>query len=130
SNSPDHMPRKIHAGLYVFNGNDVKEAVKFGPFDPVAIQSWLKRFSTPAGGTPLGKAIEAASRAVLASKLSRKHVVIITDGVNTVGPDPAQVLPGILDAAKPHGGISFHFVAFDVDGKVFAPVKRLGATVV
>ncbi len=33
-------------------------------------------------------------------------------------------------AEKAQTGLSFHFVAFDVNAKVFDPVKRLGATVV
>ena len=33
-------------------------------------------------------------------------------------------------ADEKHTGLSVHFVAFDVDAKVFDPVKKLGATVV
>ncbi len=42
-----------------------------------------------------------------------------------------MVIPKIkAEAARQNTGISFHFVAFDVDAKVFAPLKNLGATVV
>jgi len=33
-------------------------------------------------------------------------------------------------AQEKQATVSVHFVAFDVDAKVFAPVKKLGATVV
>jgi hypothetical protein len=123
-------PRKIEVGLYVFREAGADEAVKYGPFDPEAIRKWVKGFSKPNGATPLGNSIETASRAVLGSNLSRKHIVVITDGINTSGPKPEAVLPGIVKAAeRKNAGISFHFVAFDVDAKVFDPLKQLGATV-
>ncbi|MDB6109397.1 MAG: hypothetical protein JWR69_1147 [Pedosphaera sp.] len=130
TNTHSSTPRKIEVGLYVFREAGAAEAVKYGPFDPEAIQKWVKGFSKPNGATPLGASIEVASRAVLGSNLSRKHIVVITDGINTSGPKPEAVLPGIRTAAEQkNAGISFHFVAFDVDAKVFDPVKKLGATV-
>ena len=66
-----------------------------------------------------------------ASDLTKKHVLVITDGVNTVGPQPAAVMPNIRHVAdEKHAAVSVHFVAFDVDAKEFESVKRLGATVV
>jgi hypothetical protein len=124
-------PRKIHAGLFVFNGSGTREVVKVGPFDEAAIVAWARSFSTPGSGTPLGTALDVASQAILKSNLSRKHVLVITDGINTVGPDPATVLPRLQKQAQlRQGDFSVHFVAFDVDAKVFAPLKKLGATVV
>jgi len=67
----------------------------------------------------------------LNSGLSRKHVLIITDGMNTVGPNPSSVLPNLQqEAARRQTALAVHFVAFDVDAKVFDGVKKLGATVV
>ena len=124
-------PRKIHAGLFVFERNGAKQAVPFGPFDAPAFQSWARKFSAPEGGTPLGNALRAASETVLKSDLTRKHVLIITDGINNVGPDPAAVLPRLRQLAEQkQTGLSVHFVAFDVNAKVFDGVKKLGGTVV
>src|SRR6266404_565972 len=78
-------PRKIYSGLYVFSGRGAKEVVKFGPFDPVAIQTWLKNYAGPDSATPLGTALEMASQTVLKSGLSHKHIVVVTDGMNTTG---------------------------------------------
>jgi len=51
--------------------------------------------------------------------------------MNTVGPDPAATLPALQkQAAQQQTTLSVHFVAFDVDAKVFDPLKKLGATVV
>ncbi len=124
-------PRKVRAGLFVFEGNGARQAIPFGPFDPAAFDSWARTFTTPNGGTPLGTAVSAASRAVLSSNLTRKHVLVITDGMSNIGPAPAAVLLSLKrQAEQKRTSISVHFVAFDVDAKVFDGVKKLGATVV
>jgi uncharacterized protein YegL len=130
TNGVSGAPRKVQVGLFTFSGNGAKEAVKFGPFDAGAIQDWAKGFSNPSGGTPLGNALRTVSQAVLDSPLPRKHVLIITDGMNTVGPDPDKVLPAVNRAAeKKQSPVFVHFIAFDVDAKVFNGVKKQGATV-
>lgn len=123
-------PRKIHAGLFVFSESGGRTALPFGPFDGAALTNWAKNFSTPGGGTPLGNALTPACRAVLNSGLTRKHVLVITDGMNTVGPQPTVTLPPLLkEADRKQTLLGVHFVAFDVDAKVFDGVKKLGATV-
>lgn len=131
TNSATGSPRKIQTALFTFDLQNAREVIKMGPFDAAALQNWARNFANPSGNTPLGNALNAAGRAVLASPLSRKHVLIITDGINTAGPQPAAVLPKLKQQAEQnHAGLSVHFVAFDVDAKVFDGVKRLGATVV
>jgi hypothetical protein len=131
TNSTGGGPRKIEAGVFVFDKNSAKEAVKFGAFDESAIESFANGFSNPSGNTPLGNALTVASHAVFKSPLNRKHILVITDGMNTAGPKPEDVLPRLKEQALQKGtALSTHFVAFDVDAKVFAPVKKLDATVV
>jgi hypothetical protein len=123
--------RNVHAGLFTFSGNGATEVVKFDRFDAAAMRKWLKEYPGPSSGTPLGAALETASRAVLKSDLPQKHVLVITDGMNTAGPDPAQVLPQSVREAERKGVILFtHFVAFDIAARVFDPLKKHGATVV
>ncbi len=124
-------PKTIHAGLYVFRGTGAAEAVKFGPFQPQAMRDWVKSYRGPDSGTPLGVTIEAASRALMNSKFTAKHILVVTDGINTAGPDPVVVVPKINKASESKGSpIFIHFVAFDIDAKVFAPLKKAGVTVV
>ncbi len=124
-------PRKIHAGLFVFQKDGSRAALPFGPFDAAAFTSWARDFSKPTGGTPLGNALNAAGHAVLNAGLTRKHVLVITDGINNIGPNPAEILAKLKqEAGQKQTGVSVHFVAFDVDAKVFDGVKKLGATVV
>ena len=131
TNNPGGTLRKIQAGLFVFQNSGTREAIPFGPFDAAALQNWARHFSHPNGNTPLGNALNTAGRAVLDSPLSRKHVLIITDGMNTAGPPPSTVLPRLKQLAQQRGSsLSVHFIAFDVDAKQFETVKKMGATVV
>ena len=58
--------------------------------------------------------------------LSRRHLLVVTDGENTDGADPAvvaRVLERQTDAAR----ASLYFVAFDIDAKAFADIRESGA---
>ena len=124
-------PRTVHAGLYIFRGNGSAEAVKFAPWNAPAMLDWVRQYPGPNSGTPLGATIDFASRPLLNSKFTQKHILVVTDGINTSGPDPVVVVPKINKASETKGGpIFIHFVAFDIDAKVFAPLKKLGVTVV
>jgi len=131
TSAPADAPRKMQAGLYVFSSDGAKEFVKFGPFNPKDVEEWTRNLPTPSSGTPLGSALQTASQAVLKSPLSHKHILVITDGMNTVGPDPARVLPSLLkQAEQQQSALSVHFVAFDVDARIFDSLKKQGVTVV
>jgi len=131
TNSASGPPRKIHTALFVFQGEHAREAIKMGPFDAASLENFAQHFSNPTGNTPLGNTLTAAARAVMASPLSRKHILVITDGINTAGLPPATVLPALKKQAEEKGAnLAVHFIAFDVDAKVFSPLKKLGATVV
>jgi len=131
TNSASGTPRNIQAGLFVFRGDSARQAVKFGPFDAAALENFARDFAQPSGNTPLGNSLTLAGQVVLASPLPHKHVLIITDGMNTAGPKPEEVMPALQRKASQKGAVvSVHFVAFDADARIFNPVKKLGATVV
>jgi hypothetical protein len=124
-------PRKMQAGLYCFGSEKVSEFVPFGPFDTRSLSAWTRNLPQPRGSTPLGEALRTGTQAVLRSGLARRHVLIITDGMNTHGPEPAVVFPQLKqEAERQQVGFSVHFIAFDVEAKLFDPLKKLGATVV
>lgn len=123
--------RRIEFGLFTFDGNRIRPLVPFGAFEAKQAGTWPQRIPGAGGGTPLGLALETAGRAVLRSPLLHKHVLVITDGENTIGSAPEVLLRQLQnEAAAQQTALAVHFVAFDVDAKVFAPVKQLGATVV
>jgi hypothetical protein len=130
TSAPEGSRPTVQAGLVVFKGDHAEIAVPFGPFKPEPFRAWLKEHGQPQRGTPLGEAVQLAGDAVLKSKLARKHILVITDGMNTKGPDPTVTLPGIQRrAAQLNTPVAVHFVAFDVKASVFSGVKQLGATV-
>ena len=122
-------PRKLRVGLYIFSSQGAKEVIAPKTFEAAKLREWLASFKKPDGGTPLGNATAEAAAALMALKNVSRHVLVITDGENTVGPPPEQRINKINDEALKSGdGISFHFVAFDVNASVFAAIKKLGAT--
>ena len=124
-------PRRLDVGLWIFEGTKVKRLQSMAPFAPQELQSRVAQLGRPSSDTPLGEGLAAAGAAAFASNLSRRHVLVITDGLNRRGPDPATVLPRLLAEAKRRDTVlGVHFVAFDVAANVFEPLKRLGATVV
>jgi len=131
TNAPVNAPRKLQFGMIVFSDGSAKQAVRFGDFKADAILVQMKTLAKPSGGTPLGVAVKMAWQTVLASPLTKKHVIVVTDGENTLGSDPVAVLPALREQATRQGAaVSVHFVAFDVDAKVFGPLKKQDVTVI
>ena len=122
--------REVQAELIVLATLRARRVIPMGPFQSSAFKERIAALPRPGGGTPLGRAVQMAAEDVLASPLSRKHVLVVTDGENTEGPAPEEVLSGLREAGGGlAGGVQVHFVAFDVAARVFDPVKDLGATV-
>ncbi len=78
------------------------------------------------GGTPIGDAMAVARLALDRSGLKRRHLLVVTDGENTNGADPALVA-SILEKQPDETKASLYFVAFDVDAEAFTSVKGTGA---
>jgi hypothetical protein len=91
--------RRVECGLFVFERSGARAAVPFGPFEREKIEEFAQNFKSPEGSTPLGNALLVAGEAVLRSPLKSKHVLVITDGVNTSGPDPSMTLPKLKQEA-------------------------------
>ena len=124
-------PRKVQCGLFTFRDKGGRETVKLGPLDAPALRHWLASFSKPDGGTPIGGAVSDATNALWKIRADSRHVLVITDGENTVGAKPDNVLPKLQDQCLKNGlVVHFHFLAFDVDAKVFGGLKKFGATLV
>jgi len=117
----------IEAGLVVFQDNQVRAEIPLRSLDAGQFKSWAEHFKKYSGGTPLGEGIRKASEMLAKSKSPKKHILVVTDGESNVGVSPEQVIKTMQDNDQK---IPVYFVAFDVDARVFDPVKKLGATVV
>jgi hypothetical protein len=129
--APEGAPRKIDAGLIVFNKGKGYFAVPFGDFKPQPFRDWIGHYKGPDGNTPLGNSLTLAAQTLIRSPLTRKHILVITDGMNTIGPNPEAVLPKLkAEAERANTAFQTHLIAFDVAAAVFNPLKKQGATVV
>jgi hypothetical protein len=82
----------------------------------------------PEGGTRIGNAMIVAKRELDATGLSRRHLLVVTDGENTGGHAPERVASAIgrrPELERP----SIYFVAFDVAADRFRAVRDAGGLV-
>jgi len=115
--------RPLQVALFVFDGKTgVREVLAPGKFDAARLRESLPQRKDIAGGTPLGRATDAAAKSIAAVQASSRHVIVLTDGDNTAGPKPEDA----IRAGK--APVQFHFIAFDVDARVFSGVRQAGAT--
>jgi len=83
---------------------------------------------TADGGTPIGQAMITAKLALDSTNLTRRHLLLVTDGENTDGIRPERVAEGIgrrPESERP----SIYFVAFDVEASRFARVRDAGGLI-
>lgn len=127
----DHRDETVLLGIYEFSRRrgepDCRPVIPLGPPDRARADDAIDGLS-PDGGTPIGEAMITAKRELDATGLTRRHLLLVTDGENTDGFRPEQVAEGIArrpDAERP----SIYFVAFDVDARRFSRVRDAGALV-
>jgi Mg-chelatase subunit ChlD len=123
--------RPLQLAVYEFSGRDRRPSsrsiVPLGPPDVAAARSAINSMR-PDGGTPIGDAIIVAQQDLAESGWSRQHIIVVTDGENTQGYNPADVVEAIgrVDEAR---RAAVYFIAFDVAEKKFAPVRDAGGLV-
>jgi hypothetical protein len=119
---------KVKFGLYGFSDDSTTTYISLR--EGIAIKEAEKAIGWmgAAGGTPIGTALRHAQSDTAATRLSRRHIIVVTDGENTVGPAPETVLPE-LNGKSEEETASIYFVAFDVSASRFKPVSDLGVMV-
>jgi len=127
----DHRDETVLLGLYEFSERaglpDCRPVIPMGPPDRSRADRALASMRAR-GGTPIGDAMIIAKRALDETGLSRRHLLVVTDGENTDGFDPESVTAGIN--RRPEGERpSIYFVAFDIEARRFARVRDAGALV-
>ena len=126
-----HPDQKISLGIYEFSQRrslpSARPIVSLGPPDPAAARAAIFRMVAN-GDTPIGDAMIIAMKNLDATGFSKKHILVITDGENTVGYSPAnvtQIIAGKSDTAR----ASVYFVAFDIAASRFNSVRDAGGLV-
>jgi Mg-chelatase subunit ChlD len=125
----DHPAEPVMLGIYEFSRRDDKPDLR-----PVLPMTALTRGISigdlsnvvAEGGTPIGTAMIAAKHELDATGLSRRHLLVVTDGENTDGVAPDEVTAAISrrpESERP----SIYLVAFDIDARQFNSVRDAGA---
>ena len=127
----DHRQDPVLLGIYEFserkNKEDCRPVIPMAPPDRGRADRALASLRAD-GGTPIGNAMIFAKRELDATGLTRKHLLVVTDGENTEGFDPDNVAAALNrrpEVERP----SLYFVAFDIEASRFAQVKDAGALV-
>jgi Mg-chelatase subunit ChlD len=121
---PD-FPIKI--GIYSFSSS-VRTLRPIQPYDRAAIRSVLASLPRPGGGTAIGEALHEARPALYRAGVFRKYMIVVTDGENTSGRGPDEVVREIW--RKSEGAVQVYFVAFDTSPEKFAFLKDAGGDVI
>jgi len=131
SYADEHKDEPVLLGVYEFSRRDdqpdCRPIMPMGPPDRARADAALARLD-PNGGTPIGQAMVTAKRELDRTGLSRRHLLIVSDGENTDGFAPEQVAAGIArrpDTERP----SIYFVAFDIEARRFNSVRDAGGLV-
>ena len=122
-----HPERLLKMGLVVFAGG-VETALPVEKFDKQKVSAAIDQIREPAGGTAIGTAIKEGFVQLYGAGCYRKYLICVTDGANTVGPDPAAVSKYLFD--KTEGEVEMHFVAFDTSASSFAFLSSVNGQVV
>jgi Mg-chelatase subunit ChlD len=125
----EHPGEAVLLGLYEFSERsgepDCRAVIPMGPPDRARAQRALASMRAQ-GGTPIGNALLTAKRELDATGLTRRHLLVVTDGENTDGFAPDAVTAAIgrrPEAERP----SIYFVAFDIEQRRFERVRDAGA---
>ncbi len=121
---PD-FPIKI--GVFSFSSS-VRTLQSIQPYDRAGIRSALSRLPPPGGGTAIGEALRAARPELYRAGVFRKYLLVVTDGENTSGRSPDDVVREI--SRKSEGAVQVYFVAFDTSPEKFAFLKEVGGDVI
>ena len=127
----EHKDEPVMLGVFEFSDRDgqpdTREVIRMGPPDRAKATQAINAMKAN-GGTPIGNAMIAGKRALDATGLTRRHLLVITDGENTHGSAPDDVAAAINrrpSAERP----SVYFVAFDISASRFNGVRDAGGLV-
>jgi len=126
-----HPAETVSVGIFEFSARDGQPSARVvvapGPPDVEAARARIDEMR-PRGGTPIGEAMIEARRALDATGLRRRHLLIVTDGENTGGVSPVEVAR-VMESQEEAARAPIYFVAFDVAANAFAGVKQHGGLV-
>lgn len=126
-----HPGEPVLVGLFEFSQQpgapSSREVIPLSAPEPDRAAKALAQMRA-SGGTPIGQAMVAGKRALDGAGLTRRHLLVVTDGENTDGYEPSDVMAALArrpEAERP----SVYFVAFDIEAWRFRAARDAGALV-
>ncbi len=123
--------RKVLVGVYEFSSREhhrsCRNLVPLGPPDAATAAAAIEAM-VPSGGTPIGDAMIQAKLDLDVTGMTRRHILVVTDGENNVGYTPGAVANAITQIPEEERA-SIYFIAFDVGADRFKAVKDAGGLV-
>ncbi len=119
-----HKDKTVKVGIIIFDGSPSEIYPLQAPELKAATE--LMAGVGVGGGTHIGDAMIFAKKKADLSKLSKVHILTITDGMNGGGADPAVVVAEFNKLAVPP---STYLIGFDVGESSFNEVKQNGGLV-
>ena len=127
----EHKDEPVELGIFEFSERsgeeDTRRIIPMGPPDRQRAETALAALRAD-GGTPIGNAMIAAKRELDRTGLTRRHLLLVTDGENTDGFDPEKVAVAITKRPVEERP-SIYFVAFDIEASRFEGVRNAGGLV-
>jgi len=129
--SQTHPDRRLLVGIYEFSARDNEPAcrsvIELGPPRVQEAQAALDKMF-PAGATLIGDAMILAKRDLDLTGITRRHILVVTDGENNRGYSPG-VVASVLATQAEEARASIYFIAFDIEAAKFNAVKESGGLV-
>ncbi len=120
-----NQDKEVRIGIYSFGGdevNGIKTILNMGTVAPSDIDVALNQLNA-FGNTPLGEAIMRAKKEMDRTGLNKEHIIIISDGLNTIGRLPVEVIRGIRQLPADAQPV-IYLITFDVKADLFNDLKK------
>jgi hypothetical protein len=118
-----HPDKPLNLSIANF-ASKVHPVLGMGRFDEATAQKAVKSIPHPEGGTAIGLALKDGWATLKPVGCERQYILCITDGENTEGAHPSQVVPEIVkDNKASERKLEIHFIAFDVNKNLFGFLK-------
>jgi len=123
-NSSIATQNKARIGRFYWNGGAQLDWTPGGGFANASATPHVPA-DAPSGGTPIGQSLKAAAAQFTASKWRRRHVILLTDGMDNEGAPSLTALnaadfPPLSDASA---GVFLHVISYALSGET--PVTSL-----
>jgi Mg-chelatase subunit ChlD len=127
----EHPDKPVKVGVYEFSARtrqpSCRRVVPMGPPDMGRVQAAVSQMRAE-GDTPIGDALIFAKQELNATGMAGQHILVVTDGQNNRGYEPADVVD-VISRLPEDQRASVYCIAFDIAAEQFRTVRDAGGLV-